>query len=268
MALNFAPTIEGLASQIYESLKFTSVDSPECTTSIRFPDATIDVLFRRNLIIVVSFDKQQMQEEDKIIQEEVKKPEEQEWKLVTKKNNNNANLYHFQNSSDVGYFDLHNMVAEEYIDSQSLPWSHTFSIHDLMIKEYSYQTCFNTFKASSQYIEHFNRWLTLKDLPKDLYIFQEASGWHTWKFVEVALNLKHAFKLVREYQMEWFHIFDPVSKIIYDFVNKSGCKRFCFERNATTSYLERFTSFLKNRDIFNKLPKTEYNLECETTSTE
>jgi len=271
---NFAPTVEGLASQIYHAVKKTGIDSPNASISVRFPDATIDVLYRRNVVILVTFDPPSEDQSERENQSEENQSEREntientskedtntkdqdnapQWEVVTNKKHVRE-FYYFRNVSKAGFFDFDSIVSNlEQLQGQNNKWSHAYCKQENHIYEYHYSTLYTDFIASEAYVDQFNDWLKSKDIKKELYLFQDVSNWHTWKFINICNDFNDVASLIHKKHLEWSHVFEPKTGNLFDFRVKQDGKMFCALKDLTQPYLERFREFVYNREILDKIP--------------
>jgi hypothetical protein len=254
---NFAPNIEGLAAQVYHAVKKTGIDKIEDSKKISFDDATIDILYRKNLIIVVTFNQNEVSESERE-EEQAKEQQEEEsgWKVVVNKKHTTNLYYFFHNVSKSGFFVFDQMVTNiDTMDKEQVIWSHAYCKEDNQIYEYHYQTCYAQFNATQSYIEQFNEWFKTKDTTREFYLFQEVSSWRSWKFIDVCSGFKDVCQLLKVKKLEWSHVFEPSTGNVWDFRVKTDGKIYGVSQNVTQEYTERFHEYMRNRKNLDKFPK-------------
>ncbi len=253
---NFASNIEGLAAQVYHAVKKTGIDKTEDSKNFTFNDATIDILYRKNLIIVVTFNQvDEISESEKEEMKEEMKEHETGWKVVVNKKHANNTTYFFHNVSKSGFFVFDQITTNiDTIDKEHIMWSHAYNVEENQIYEYHYQTCYTQFTAPQNYVDQFNEWLKTKDSKRELYLFQEVSSWRSWKFIDVCLGFKDVCDLLKLKKLEWSHVFEPSNGYLWDFRVKTNGKIYGVLKDLTPEYTERFHEFIRNRKNLEKFP--------------
>jgi hypothetical protein len=253
---NFASNIEGLAAQVYHAVKKTEIDKTQDSKQFSFADATIDILYRKNLIIVVTFNPSvEVSESERDEPTTTKEEEESGWKVVVNKKHS-TNVYFFHNVSKAGFFVFDQMVSNlDTINKEQIMWSHAYSAEDNQIYEYHYQTCYAQFTAPQSYMDQFNEWLKTKDTKRELYLFQEVSSWRSWKFIDICSGFNDVCRLLKLKKLEWSHVFEPSTGNLTDFRVKTDGKIYGVSRDLTPEYTERFHEYIRNRKNLDKIPK-------------
>jgi hypothetical protein len=288
-AYSFAPTVEGLAAQILQMVKTVFVDKPDLTTSVRIEDATIDILYRRNLVIVVSFDKpaddaqfdellndqteveesDESEDPDQVTNEEVKSAEakpEEKWEVVTsKKKKDLREFWVFRNLDDCGVFDFVETVTGFESVKPQTTWSHAYCPTDNMIHSFHFKDCISQEPATNEYVQAFEEWQNSRDSPieQEWYVFREVSNWHTWKFIDVCTNVREVCALIELENLEWSHVFSQKDLKLFDVRVKSDAKMYWAKRDVSLDYIKRFHTFVLNRFLLDKIPADAWFKEQE-----
>ena len=271
----FASTVEGLASQIYTSLKQTLVQDSTFSHTIKFPDANIHLVSNRDLVIVISFHKKcvdnesdqeceplkQDQEVKNIKMNELKleepklqdtqKRDDQGWQIATNKKNtkkqDNKKYTWFRHTANSGYVDIGhvfygqiNNFPEKLFETED--WSHIYCEQDDMIYHFNKSQCYLSSKPHASYLDEIENVTAITKV----YTFKEESDWHTWKFIKCCSLIEHV-NYIKTSKCEWSHCYSADTKKIYNFRVLHDNKITCREAHVTSTYLQRFDAFLNNR---------------------
>jgi len=268
--------IKDLAVGIFQLVKLCIVDPAKATHSFKIENATIDIMFRRNLLMAISFDRPDDDDDDEDnanddknsdtdntskeenieeietnktqkeeeIEIEKKQEEKEEWTTVsTKKPKKIMDLVVFADHSSSQYIDQIDRVKTlQKVEELALTHDrcHAFDTKTKTLYDYKFGHRISTFQADGQYLKKYELSKNNNDDKRDFYLFDQAVLWHNWNFVCKLTGLGNVRRHVKEQKFQWAHCFEKETNTLFNFSVVDGALS-QKKSTAPDKYMQRFS---------------------------